>query len=381
MSGRPPSIPKELVMLPPPIYDIRKSYEENYQHGPFFTGVLPKPIQSNRKIDFIGEKISSRVGIPAGPLLNARWISFYGQMGFDVLTYKTVRSHFHPSYPDPNCMYVPFHKSFDLEDLRHPLIGTMAYNPVSLTDITITNSFGMPSQHPDVWMKDVGEALSSLANGQVLVLSLVGTQRDDRDLAQDFVYTAHLAKETGARVLEVNFSCPNVKGKEGQLYQNPDASEDILKRLRKELGRDFRLIMKIGFTDNPEQIDRLVQATSPYLDAISAINTVSGEIINPEGKPALPGPGRERSGLCGSGIKQLSLRTIRSLKEVLKKRAPHLSLVGVGGFNTVEDYPDFREAGADIVMSATGAMWDPYLAYHVKQRTFAQDTLPSDSSG
>jgi dihydroorotate dehydrogenase len=188
-----------------------------------------------------------------------------------------------------------------------------------------------------------------------------------------------LAKETGAKILEVNFSCPNVKGKEGQLYQNPDASGEILKRIRKELGRDFHLIMKIGFSDNPEHLDRLVEATSPYLDAISAINTVTGTIINPEGKPALPGPGRERSGLCGSGIKNLSLKTIRGLKQALRRRAPQLSLIGVGGFNTVEDYPDFREAGADIVMSATGAMWDPFLAYHVKQRTFVQDTLPSDS--
>lgn len=366
-------------MLPPPVYDIRKSYEENYQHGPFFTGIIPKPIQTGRKIDFLGHTVSSRVGIPAGPLLNSRWISFYAKMGFDILTYKTVRSHFHPSYPNPNCMYVPFHKSFDLEDLRHPLIGTMSYNPSSLSDITITNSFGMPSQLPEIWMEDVGKAVDSLSDGQALVLSLVGTQRDDRDLVQDFVYTANLGKETGARILEVNFSCPNVKGKEGQLYQNPDASGEVLKKIRAAIGKGVRLVMKIGFIDNPEQIDRLVQATSPYLDAISAINTVTGKIINPEGQPALPGPGREKSGLCGGGIKPLSIKTIEALKASVDRIAPDLTVIGVGGFNAVEDYPDFREAGADFVMSATGAMWDPFLAYHVKQRNFAQDNVPSDA--
>ena len=364
---------KESDVLPPPIYDIRKSYDENYQFGPFFSGIAPKQISPIQRTSFLGKIVSSRLGIPAGPLLNSKWIGFYAQMGFDILTYKTVRSHYHPSYPNPNCLYVPYHKSFDLDDLTHPLIGTLAYNPSSLSDITITNSFGMPSQAPEVWMEDVGKALNLLSDGQVIVVSVVGTQKDDSDLASDFVRTAKLAQEAGADFIEVNFSCPNVKGKEGQLYQNPDASGAILKRLRIELGSGVSLIMKVGFIENPAQIASLVEQTSPFLDAISAINTVTGQIINPEGRPALPGQGRERAGLCGGGVKPLSLRTIQSLKKAIKNQGKPLALIGVGGFNTVEDYPDFRDAGADFVMSATGAMWDPFLAYHVKQRSFPQD--------
>ncbi|MHB1285935.1 MAG: beta/alpha barrel domain-containing protein [Leptospirales bacterium] len=360
-------------MLAPPIYDIRKSYDENYQFGPFFSGIPPKPIPPSNQTVFLGKTVSSRIGIPAGPLLNSRWIGFYAKMGFDILTYKTVRSHYHASYPNPNCLYVPYHKSFDLEDLVHPLIGTLSYTPSSLNDITITNSFGMPSQSPDVWMQDVQKTHELLAPGQVMVVSLVGTQKEDTDLAGDFVRTAKMAREAGSDLLEVNFSCPNVKGKEGQLYQNPDASGAILKRLRKELGPNVSLIMKIGFIEDQRQISALVEQTSPFLDAISAINTVSGQIINPEGHPALPGPGRERAGLCGGGIKPLSLRTIRCIRDAIRKRGKPITLIGVGGFNTVEDYPEFRDAGADFVMSATGAMWDPFLAYHVKQRSFPQD--------
>jgi len=32
-----------------------------------------------------------------------------------------------------------------------------------------------------------------------------------------------------------------------------------------------------------------------------------------------------------------------------------------------EDYQDYREAGADAVLSATGAMWNPYLAKEIKE--------------
>ena len=74
------------------------------------------------------------------------------------------------------------------------------------------------------------------------------------------------------------------------------SSGEVLKKIRAAIGKGVRLVMKIGFIDNPEQIDRLVQASSPYLDAISAINTVTGKIINPEGQPALPGPGRDLPG-------------------------------------------------------------------------------------
>jgi tRNA-dihydrouridine synthase len=34
---------------------------------------------------------------------------------------------------------------------------------------------------------------------------------------------------------------------------------------------------------------------------------------------------------------------------------------------TPQDYFDYRQAGADAVMSATGAMWNPHLAQEIKQ--------------
>jgi dihydroorotate dehydrogenase len=45
-----------------------------------------------------------------------------------------------------------------------------------------------------------------------------------------------------------------------------------------------------------------------------------------------------------------------------------LSVIGVGGLMTVEDYDLFLASGADFAMTATGAMWDPYLAFHQKQQ-------------
>ncbi len=355
------------MSIAPPVYDIRISYDENYRNGPVF-GISPPPLQDTHQlVSFLGIPCRSRIGIPAGPLLNSSWIEFYSKMGFDILTYKTVRSHSHPSYQNPNCLYVPFNRPFKAEDLDSPLIATLDFHPQSMNSITITNSFGMPSQDPSVWIPDIGKAVQSLAKNQVLLVSVVGIEQPNCSMPEDFARTAKIAKEAGAMAIEVNFSCPNVKGKEGQLYQSPESSMKVLSMVRAAIG-DTPLIMKIGQISDPDLAKRLLEKASPYIQGVGAINTVLGTIINSNGQPALPGAGRERSGLCGAGIRNLALQTVGILRKVIDEEKMDLSLIGVGGYNTPDDYMLFRNEGADFVMSATGAMWDPYLAYVTKQR-------------
>ena len=42
------------------------------------------------------------------------------------------------------------------------------------------------------------------------------------------------------------------------------------------------------------------------------------------------------------------------------------SIIGVGGVTVPSDFKEYREAGADLVMSATAAMWNPYLARDIQ---------------
>lgn len=44
------------------------------------------------------------------------------------------------------------------------------------------------------------------------------------------------------------------------------------------------------------------------------------------------------------------------------------AIIGVGGVMTPDDYKEYKEKGADIVMSATGAMWNPFLAIEIKNK-------------
>ena len=44
------------------------------------------------------------------------------------------------------------------------------------------------------------------------------------------------------------------------------------------------------------------------------------------------------------------------------------AIIGVGGVTTPADYKEYRDAGAEVVMSATGAMWNPFLSRDIKKQ-------------
>jgi dihydroorotate dehydrogenase len=44
------------------------------------------------------------------------------------------------------------------------------------------------------------------------------------------------------------------------------------------------------------------------------------------------------------------------------------AIIGVGGVGSPEAFDEYRRAGADAVMSATSAMWNPNLAREIKER-------------
>ena len=58
---------------------------------------------------------------------------------------------------------------------------------------------------------------------------------------------------------------------------------------------------------------------------------------------------------------------VHRLKALRDELGMKYGIVGVGGVTTPADYFEYRAAGADIVMSATGAMWNPRLAMEIKK--------------
>ncbi|MCA9180293.1 MAG: hypothetical protein KDA51_02550, partial [Planctomycetales bacterium] len=86
-------------------YDIRATWEENCLRGPQFADPCPE-VPATPEQSFLGMPVRSRIGIAAGLLPNSRWLLPYAARGFDLLTYKTVRSVARPCYPLPNWVFV-----------------------------------------------------------------------------------------------------------------------------------------------------------------------------------------------------------------------------------------------------------------------------------
>src|SRR3989344_341121 len=95
-------------MLQIPFYDPEKTYEENYDQGPYgvFSDGVVYAQEGEPQHEYLGQKIYFPFGIPAGPLINSTFCKAAFEKGFDICVYKTVRSSTFPCHPFPNILAV-----------------------------------------------------------------------------------------------------------------------------------------------------------------------------------------------------------------------------------------------------------------------------------
>jgi dihydroorotate dehydrogenase len=357
-----------------PFYDPKKSYEENFKNGPFgvFADGLPaqagEVIKNTKepKFDFLGFKVNSPFGIAAGPLINGKFVKGALDKGFDIPIYKTIRTRQYPCHPWPNVLPIKMKGDLTFEKIKQGVV--VDKNKQGMPEL-ITNSFGVPSQDPEFWQKDLREAVRSARRGQVVVGSFQGTSWNKGNpdaYVEDFVFGAKLLKKTGVQIMEVNLSCPN-EGSSHLLCFDSERTKKIIEEIKKEIG-DIPLIAKIAYFSDEESLKILVKEIGNLVQAISSVNTLPATVLDENGKQALPGKGRLVSGLCGHAIKWAGLEMVKKLKLLRAEFDYSYTIIGVGGVTTADDFFEYRKAGADIVMSATGAMWNPYLAREIKER-------------
>lgn len=290
--------------------------------------------------------------------MNSRWIHYYAALGFDVLTYKTVRSAERKCYALPNLLPV---ESSSLNDEG----GVLRVSESTKFD-SWAISFGMPSKAPATWRKDVERARSGLAKGQVLVVSVVASPQPGwtmEQVAEDFAKCAAWAAESGAHVVEPNLSCPNVCTQEADLYLSADASRLVAEAVRAAVGH-LPVVLKVGLFPNQQKAEELVDAIAPFAHAISATNSITGRVASADGSLLFDGL---RRGIGGAAIEQRCLEEIRMLSAIVKKHEAKIQLIGVGGVSTAAHFRKRIDAGAHHVQLATAAMLDPNVAIKIRQ--------------
>ncbi len=341
------------------LYDITKSFEENYKQTSSLDCSISQRYVPPRSQwgSLLGYPIISPIGIPACAIMTSRGIALAAGLGFDVLTYKTICSGKVRSHPLPNICYVSCNRQIGNHDIGAPFYATDT-PPEDASMIAISNSLGNPSDSPEGIMHDIAQARATLHEGQVLIVSVFGRGADEHTIAHDFAAAAQLAYEAGAQIIELNLSCPNVV--HGFFYKNAAMVHTIIQCVQRVV--PLPIIIKVGVFDSKEQMREILKSSAQAgARAICGINSVPVKIVTAQGVPFF-GTGRITSGLSGAPIRTLAKQFIVDAREIIMQDNLDLIILATGGITSTEHFKEFFDLGADIVLSGTGAMHDPYLA-------------------
>ena len=213
-----------------------------------------------------------------------------------------------------------------------------AGNPVPRvieTPSGMLNSIGLQNPGFEAFISDYLPRMRQY--GTILVVNIVGNTIDE------YVEMARrLDSEDGVDAIELNVSCPNVKGGM-QFGIEPEATRLLIDRVRQEFRRPIIAKLSPNVTDITV-IARAAQEGGA--DVLSLVNTFVGMAVDWRRRKALLP--RFTGGLSGPAIKPLALRLVWQVAQVSS-----LPIIGFGGICNADDVLDFLAGGARAVQIGT----------------------------
>lgn len=213
-------------------------------------------------------------------------------------------------------------------------------NPViAVLDNGMLNAVGLSCPDMD---EAIEELRNAVKNSNVPVIASIYGRT-----ISEFGEVAEKVSEANPDFIEVNISCPNVEDEFGKSFgYNPETSAKVVESVRNKT--KIPLIVKL--TPNVFDIKTIANAVEGAgADAISAINTIPGMLINIEtGKPVLS---NKTGGLSGPAIKPIAIRCVYEIYETVE-----IPIIGIGGIQTGRDAIEMMMAGANAVGIGTGVM-------------------------
>ncbi|RJS85643.1 dihydroorotate dehydrogenase [Candidatus Bathyarchaeota archaeon] len=191
----------------------------------------------------------------------------------------------------------------------------------------ILNAVGLPN--PGI--RRFTEEIKKLRDLKVpLIVSIYGFS------SEEYAKVAEIAAETGADAIELNLSCPHIKGSGAEIGKDPEMVSLIVEMVKEAV--DCPVFAKI--TPNVADIKEIAKAAaSAGADAITAINTIRAMAIDVETcRPILA---NKIGGLSGGAIKPIAVRCVYEIYE-----AVDIPVIGCGGVRTWRDAVEFMLAGA-----------------------------------
>jgi dihydroorotate dehydrogenase len=360
--------------LASPPYNYLEDFEENAVK-PWSPSIEHEraPVAAGWRL--LGSDVGFPLGIPASVLTtNARWVAHYAQRGFNILTYKTVRSQPYEAHPSPNWVFLPeLDHPLRADEVDESIVGDLLAWPRDPTSFSMANSFGVPSPPPEEWKQDVSRCLRLLQRDQLLIVSVMGFAEiySGDDLVEDFAQVALMAEDAGAYAIELNLSCPNSidvttgRVKDDLICESSDATEAVVSRVRERIGAETKLVIKLSAMP----IEKLKAVVAPLAEArlingVSGINTIQMRVTDTAGQPLFgprDGVKRDVAGVSGVAIRDLGARFTQDLAAIRADGGLDFDIIAMGGVMSPLDVESYFRAGADAVQTATAAFFDPDL--------------------
>lgn len=226
----------------------------------------------------------------------------------------------------------------------HPTQGNPPPRVVE-TASGMLNAIGLQNQGVEKFLEEKMPYLKKL--GLPMVVSIGG------DSVQEYIkLTKILDRAKGVDALEINISCPNIKGKNCLVSQDKDATYQLVKRVRGLTKKTVITKLSPNVTDIISIAKAAKEAGS---DALSLVNTFSGMSIDINTKA--PRLGNVTGGLSGPAIKPIALRMVWQVAQNVD-----MPIIGMGGIMNAEDALEFIIAGASAICVGTANLVDPYAS-------------------
>lgn len=294
--------------------------------------------------EIFGLKMLNPVGLPAGFDKGAEIYNELANFGFGSIEIGTVTPRPQSGNPRP--------RVFRLEK-DEAIINRMGFNGKGV--------------------KQVSHNLRHRRKNGIIIAGNIGknSATANEHAAEDYL-TSFRALYDKVDYFVVNVSCPNVADlTKLQSHENLSVILDGLVTFRRGQDEYRPILLKISPDLSFAEIDSSIDIVKEYnLDGIVAVNTtVSRESLSVS-KTKVDSIGR--GGLSGAPLTKRALEVVRY---IYKRTGGEFPIIGVGGIMTVQDALNMLDAGATIVQTYTGFIYNgPSFAKDICKALIERET-------
>ncbi|HUW48548.1 MAG TPA: dihydroorotate dehydrogenase [Patescibacteria group bacterium] len=199
----------------------------------------------------------------------------------------------------------------------------------------LVNAMGLPNPGIQEFVQEIRKAKAALR--LPLIVSVYGFSADE------YATVAGRAVAAGADAIELNVSCPHVKGTGSEIGQSSQVLIQVVRKVKHTINKP----VFVKLSPNVTSIEEIAEAAANAgADALTIMNTVKALAIDAE--TMMPILANKTGGLSGPAVKPIALRHVFSVYERVE-----VPIIGCGGISNWQDAVEFLLAGASAVQIGT----------------------------